>query len=99
MDVIRPRAFKAAPCAAGHSLQASTRNRVRPAVMTVAMPTDDDDEAAAAGVALVIKLWRADMLAGTLDLGPSMTVVKADATMALVLGCPVSRLVGKNLAQ
>lgn len=76
--------------------------KVKPAVMTVSMlsSSEGDEEAAGTtgdaertdscgagdGAALVVELWRADLLSAIVELGPGCTILRADHAAGLMFG-------------
>lgn len=63
--------------------------KVRAAVMTVAVANAEGEEEGAEqedGAALVIDLWRADLVAATAELGPGCTITRADAALGHLFG-------------
>eukprot|EP00882_Tetradesmus_deserticola_P006573 GHRQ01006917.1.p1 GENE.GHRQ01006917.1~~GHRQ01006917.1.p1 ORF type:complete len:1485 (+),score=562.58 GHRQ01006917.1:723-5177(+) len=84
--------------------QVSARSRLKAAIMTVSMPTDDvvpEDVLMAAGeeAALVLDLWRADMLLGVAEVVEGCMLVRVEPSVGLLLGINSSRMLNSALNQ
>ena len=84
--------------------------KVRAAMMTVALASmQDADEVAAEGgaagavahqqdgAALVIELWRSDLVSGILELGPGCSITRADTGAGRLLGVGNTMLLQHHL--
>ncbi|WIA28374.1 hypothetical protein OEZ86_010920 [Tetradesmus obliquus] len=82
--------------------QVSARSRLKAAIMTVSMPTDDvvpEEVLIAAGeeAAVVLDLWRADMLLGVAEVVEGCTLVRVEPSVGLLLGVNSSRMLNSTL--
>ncbi len=75
--------------------------RIKPAVMSVRLDEDKLDEAGddakSDDVIVVVKLWRADMMSGVLELNPGCSIAKADEATGGIFGCAGSSMQGSSL--